>query len=78
MPTHPLRSTAAVYRLAVRVTEDEYRAVRALATSNSLTISNLVGEALAEFCGDLGEPSPLPRRRAHCARCPHRRRVIPI
>ena len=55
MSAAPLRSEPAFYRLSVRVTDAELRAVRALARAQRLTVSAMVGEALAEMAGDLGE-----------------------
>ena len=75
MSAAPLRSEPAFYRLSVRVTDAELRAVRALARAQRLTVSAMVGEALAEMAGDLGESRPVAWRAQSCKRCKHRRRA---
>ena len=70
MPKRPRRGSLAIYRLSVRVTREERRALRALARANHLTISALIADALAELATDSGTPPPLVTRCARCGRCP--------
>lgn len=57
----PIRGEPADCVIHVRVTRTEYCAIVRLARANSLTISGLVGEAIAELAGDLGEQAPIQR-----------------
>ena len=71
MPTRPTRGEPTAHVLSVRITVSERRALRALARANSLTLSSLVAEALAELAGDLGERPPLSCRIGSCTACPY-------
>jgi hypothetical protein len=71
MSFRPVRGEPAVRWVSARVTETELRALRHFARVNSLPLSSLIAEALAEFAGDLGEAPPLLRCNS-CAVCRYR------
>lgn len=68
-----LRSEPTTHRLAIRVTRTEYLAVKHLARRHQLTISALIGEAVAEFASDCGEGQLISRRCCLGALCAHHR-----
>lgn len=61
--TLPRRGEPARCVINVRVTATELSEVRRLARETRMTISGMVGEALAEYASDLGERGPLDRPR---------------
>ena len=76
MSPPPQHEAVASCVVSVRLTPDEYRAVRSLAKVERMTVSALISEALAELAGDLGERRPVAWRAQSCLRCryrPHRR-----